>query len=461
MRAIIYCRVSSDPRGRGKSVAEQENDCRAVCVKNGWDVAEVLVDNDRGASRYSRKDRPAYRQLTETLLAGDVLVTWEASRVQRDLAAYVQLRELCAERGVSWSYSGRLYDLSRGDDRFVTGLDALLSEKEVDQSRERVLRAVQANASAGRPHGKVPYGYRIVRDPDSGESIDRVPDEATAPIVREIARRLLAGESAYSIAKDLNARGVATPRRARDGGPGKWAPVSMTRLAANPTYAGLRTHRGEVIGSATWEPLIDVEDHRRLVALRSDPTRLTHRGCEPKWLLSGLARCGVCGAMMRRGKNRGSLNYVCRAKFCTARSLTGTDQHVEEQVIRRLESKDILENLAEKDVGAQEAVDEVQALRDRLEGFTQAAVDGDLSPSMLAKIEQQLRPKIDAAERRVRSYFTSPIVAELAGPDARQKWVDLSFEDRRAVIAAVATIRIAKTRKTRIFNPDSIEIEWN
>src|ERR1700687_5300489 len=61
-------------------------------------------------SRYSTKDRPEYKKLAKILKPGDVLVTWEASRAQRDLAAYVTLRDLCAERGVLLSYSGRTYD---------------------------------------------------------------------------------------------------------------------------------------------------------------------------------------------------------------------------------------------------------------------------------------------------------------------------------------------------------------
>ncbi|MDV2477418.1 hypothetical protein F8M49_22210 [Rhodococcus zopfii] len=59
---------------------------------NGWTVAEVFTDNDIGASRYSGKDRPAWRKIREILQTGDVLVTWAASRAQRDLNAYMELR---------------------------------------------------------------------------------------------------------------------------------------------------------------------------------------------------------------------------------------------------------------------------------------------------------------------------------------------------------------------------------
>lgn len=56
MRAVVYTRVSSDPKGAGRSVAEQEKECRAVASAAGWEVAEVFTDNDRSASRYATKD---------------------------------------------------------------------------------------------------------------------------------------------------------------------------------------------------------------------------------------------------------------------------------------------------------------------------------------------------------------------------------------------------------------------
>ncbi len=184
VRAILYTRVSSD-KAKGRSVTEQEQECRAECGRRGWTVAEVLCDNDRSATRFATKGRPEYQRLQQILRKGDVLVTWEASRAQRDLKAYVALRDLCAERGVMWSYSGALFDLSKADDRFRTGLDALRSEDEAEKTRERVLRAHRANLDAGRPHGQCPFGYRIVRDPDTGKPVARVPDEIEARTLRD------------------------------------------------------------------------------------------------------------------------------------------------------------------------------------------------------------------------------------------------------------------------------------
>src|SRR3954451_17270689 len=160
-RAVIYTRVSSDPNDRGRSVEEQETECRAACKRNGWTVAAVYSDNDRSASRYATKARPEYGRVIDCIESGgaDVLVTWEASRGTRDLSDYLRLRDLCESQDVLLSYSGRTYDMAESDDRFSTGLDYLLAERESDQTRKRVLRAVRANADKGRPHGKLLYGY--------------------------------------------------------------------------------------------------------------------------------------------------------------------------------------------------------------------------------------------------------------------------------------------------------------
>lgn len=462
MRAIIYCRVSSDPRARGKSVAEQESDCRNIATTNGWTVGEVLVDNDRGASRYSKGDRPAYRRLAEILSPGDVLVTWEASRAQRDLGAYLQLRTLCEERGVPWCYAGKLHDLTAGDDRFLTGLDALLAEKEVEQTRERVLRSVRANAAAGRPHGKLPYGYMIVRDPDTGQPVDRVPNTDTAPIVREIVRRVLAGDSLYALCKELNDRGIPGPRPKRDGSKSPWIPVTMRKIVESPTYAGLRTHRGQVVGEGTWEPLITMDEHERMKAVLADPRRLTQRGSEPRWLLSGIARCGVCGSKMNRLNNRGYDAYVCHEKSCVARKIVDVDTFVTEAVIRRLEDQGLAGQIDSDDTAYADALDAVRALQQRLDAFTDSAAEGELTPAALARIEGRLRPQIEVAEARMRALSRSPIVAQAAGPDAAGRWEAMGVRDRRELVRALVDVRIVKVGKGRrgLTPGEGIELTW-
>src|SRR5690606_18954091 len=132
--------------------------------------------------------------------------------------------------------------------------------KEAEQIRERVLRAQRANAEQGKAHGRIPYGYLAVRDAHSGPVIDRVPHPQQAIVFKVIVKRFMRGESMYSIAKDLNHRGEPTVTGA------PWTPQNIGLMMKRPTYAGFRTWKGEITGKGQWEPLIDEETHRKIVA---------------------------------------------------------------------------------------------------------------------------------------------------------------------------------------------------
>jgi DNA invertase Pin-like site-specific DNA recombinase len=467
LRAVIYTRVSSDPNDLGRSVGEQEADCRAVCARNGWQIVRVFSDNDRSASRYATKDRPEHRRLIDFIEAGkcDVLVTWEASRAQRDLAAYARLRDLCERRGVLLSYSGRTFDMSDPDDRFGTGLDALLSERESDYTRRRVLRAVRANADKGRPHGKLLYGYRREYDPATRELIRQEPDPQTAAVVQEAARRVLAGETPYSIAQDFNRRGIKPPRGSKRG----WDLTQIKRLCTNPSYAGLRTHQGKILRddagnpvATAWPSLIDQADHAALVTRLTDPNRRTQRDSAVRHLLSGIAVCGVCDGRVRVQKNRGFLAYLCVEGFHVSRREDHLDAFVEAVTVARLQRPDLLDLLTEdqdEDVAA--AIAEARDKRTRLNEFYDAAAAGELTPAALSRIEARLLAEIEDAERRARPSTVPAVVTDAAGPDAADRWAQLSLPQKREIISTLMEVRILPTTPgTRMFNPDHIEIEW-
>jgi site-specific DNA recombinase len=90
--------------------------------------------------------------------------------------------------------------------------------------------------------------WRIV-----GEELE--PAEAEA--IKEAATRVLRGESLRSIAMDWNERGIKTL------GGRKWQGSLIRRVLMSPRIAGLKDHRGEIVGEATWPeissapPMID------------------------------------------------------------------------------------------------------------------------------------------------------------------------------------------------------------
>ncbi|MET4003861.1 DNA invertase Pin-like site-specific DNA recombinase [Arthrobacter sp. UYCu511] len=95
-RCAIYARISDDKRGEGLGVERQEEACRALAERNGWEVTLVEVDNS--ISAYSGKPRPAYMRMVEAIKRGevDIVIAWQLDRLYRrmkDLEAYIDLVE--------------------------------------------------------------------------------------------------------------------------------------------------------------------------------------------------------------------------------------------------------------------------------------------------------------------------------------------------------------------------------
>ncbi len=452
MRAAVYTRVSSDPRGIGRSVAEQEADCRTVAQAEGWEVVRVFCDQDRSASRYAKQTRPEYQALADYVARGecDVLVTWEASRFQRDLQDYVKLRELCRDHGVLMSYSGRLYDLSRTDDRLSTGLDALLAERESDMTRERVVRAMRANAVNGRPHGKLLYGYTREYDPRSGALIAQHVLPMQAEVIREAAKRFLAGEAPYRIAQDFNARGITAARG------GSWNLTQIRRLLTNVAYISQRKHQGEIMGKGDWPPILDEATFQRCAAKFANPSRKHNRDSAVKHLLTGIAKCGVCGSPMKYGKPRGYTSYICPAKHCVARKQAPVDELVTEAVLRLLERPDALGLFVQDDDDG--VLDEISELRARLEGFYDSAAIGEITPAALGRIEASMLEQIKQLELQVREYSVPTVIYDLMH-GARELWPTLAITQQREVVKCLLEVQILPTRSgVRTFDPESVRV---
>jgi site-specific DNA recombinase len=461
MRAAIYARVSRDARGQARSVEEQEAECRAWVQREDWQLLEpAFVDNDVSASKYTRKARPQWQALTAALEAGrvDVLVVWEPSRATRDRRVWAALAAVCEDVGVKLGVNGRLYDLGDPDDAFQLDLFFALATRESGTTRKRVQRSVRANAAAGRPHGKLLYGYRreYAESPSGPVLLAQVPDEDKAPVVREIARRVAAGEALYGIAADLNARGVPAPRTRA------WEGTTVRRIATNPAYVAKRVHRGQVVGDATWPALVDDTTHAVCVQRMSDPARRTNAGRGVRHLLSGIAECGRCGGPMYVLLNRGTRSYTCRREQHLSRKEDDVDEVVVGAVVGRLARPDLQDVLAgPAPAEVEDARAEVVEKRARLEGFYDAAARGELTPAALTRIEARLVPEIAAAESRARVALPSPLLAEVAGPKAEETWMRLTLEQRRELVALLCHVRILPMgRGRRTFDPASVEVTW-
>jgi DNA invertase Pin-like site-specific DNA recombinase len=444
LRAFLYARVSRDPKKRGSSTDDQLHEARRECEDNGWENVGEFVDIDKSASRHAKKPRPDYDEMVKQVRAGecDIIVSWEASRLHRDLDVYVRLRNLCLEQGVLWSYNGSIFDMSRRADRKSTALDAIQAEDEAEGIRDRVLRTVRLNAGRGRPHGRILYGYAREYDPMSGDLIGQVPHPEHADVVRRVFRDFTAGHSAYRIAKELTADGIKT-LTGRD-----WLSVTINAMLKNPGYNGRRVYQGQDVGPAQWEPLVDELTWHSAQKILNDPGRQQMRPTTVQHLLSGIAVCGVCNGPLRVGKNRQSGRvYQCYESFCVTIPKDLLEAYVQEVVIKWLEDPSAAEAFSDEPIQQviADALAEEARLTTELGTARAAAKAGKLSVLSLIAVEEGLLPKIEAARAALSGIGLPPAVGELLGkPDADDRWSELTLEQKREVLRAVTVIRLNK-----------------
>lgn len=484
VRVVIYLRVSDDPIGMRVSVSSQEREIREFCDRMGWTVVGVIIDNDRSASRYRLREREGFQRLPlalggETAEFGrvDALASWEASRNQRDLEDYVVLRNLCTEHSVKLAYKGRVYDLTDSRDRFSTGMDALLAEREADDIRDRILRGIRTKAAKGEPHGHVGYGYRRRYGEHSRRLIGQEVDEVTAAVVREMAARIVSGESLYGIAHDLNARNIPTPMQHKDALVGRtverggWSSSKIRRVLEQRGLTGHREHLGTVHPEQTWPAVLTVQVWERVRAVLADPHRARHHGgVDNRYLLSGLVACAPCGAWLRPARNRGRLVLQCaghgdgRGKGHVSRPMEQLDGHVILHVVRRLADPDLLADIGRADDTADVAAAqrELDGLLARLSALEDDAVEGRLSGAAFGRMEARLLDAIGGARARAVPRSVPAAVLAVVGPDAAQLWDQLDdLHARRLVIRFLVSVTVHRTslpRGSRTFDPSTIEI---
>lgn len=486
MQVLIYARVSHDDTGRARSVDEQIADCQEWAFREGWDVAHVVRELG-SASRYAKRKRPEWALVLELIDSGtiDAVLTWEASRAQRDLTAYSELRDKCVVAGVKWGYSGRLYDFADRDSRFRTGLDALLAEDEAARTSERVKRAVRANAMAGKVHGKDLYGYRRVYDPSTRRlvRIEEHPDQA--PVVREIFSRTLAGEGTYTIAADLNRRNIPPRRPATKPGRANagWTTIAVSEIAfKRAAYAGIRQYRGEFLDvEVDWPQIVDRAQWDELQLRKSRMPRRNPAEWKIKHLLTGIAVCGICGQGVRKehanyvtGNERRQRDiYRCSRvrvgeKSHVVVSLRMLDELVVDVLLRRMSSPDALARYSNKGLTVDSEVQDLAALIEKdqtwLDDVMRAAAEtNDLT--MLIEQRKIILPRIEANQRKLRSVTTADaiVVDFVSSGDVASTWESMSIERRRRLISAVLTpvVRPAASRGFRGRVQERVEIAWH
>lgn len=363
--AVAYVRLSVHRGEADTSVApeEQKRRIEAYCQAQGWHLVDVVSDLDvSGSEKGLGLDRPGIRRIRALLPEVDRVVALKIDRFARDVVVFRALADEVAEHGAALVAIEDHLDMSDNAGRLVATVIAAFAEAEAAEIAARVRRARGALARLGRfAGGRVPYGYDTAPALE-GPGRRLVPNEVEGAVLAEAAARILRGEALTSICRDLNARGVATPRSgarlarlatvrfeergekapadllAKSGDLGSWHPSTLRAMLTADVVVGrivrdgapVRDERGLPV--AAFEPALDPnvwhllrehfaasdKAHRARLAEASatgeSPATLPPaRRRESRAMLAGLAYCGSCNSRMRTRGTGARAVYFCPA----------------------------------------------------------------------------------------------------------------------------------------------------
>jgi site-specific DNA recombinase len=460
-RAALYFRQSLDVQ---EGIDRQRTRCRALAQARGWSVVDEYTDNDVSASK-ARGDATAWaRMLTDaTAKKFDVVVAVDLDRLVRTVRDLITLTETGAK---VLTVDGEI-DLTTADGEFRGTMLAGIARFEARRKGERQKRANSARAAAGkRSGGRRPFGYE-----QDGRTIR--PVEAVA--VREGYAALLAGVPLAEIARTWNAQGLFTGQMRYKGlrdennkpvEPSPWVANSVRLVLMNPRYMGRRAHLGEIMTEpAEWPALVTEETWRAAGATLTNPARYSGK-VNGRFLLSGIALCGVCGATVHAG---GGARLGIRAYRCSgsmghfSRMAEPVEEYVGAVIAARLsrpDARDLLSDNTRPDVAALR--DAANGMRKRLDALAVDFADGSLTASQLRAATERLRERLETTESLLSDAGRVDILGPLlAAHDIGAAWKLLTVARQRAILATLARVTVHPPgRGTRTFRPETVAIEW-
>lgn len=460
VRAGIYCRISQDRAGEALGVARQSDECRAICERSDWTIADVYVDNDLSA--YSGKPRPEYERLMRDVAGGllDVIVAWHPDRLHRspaELEAFIKAIELNGV-DVRTVVTGEI-DLATPSGRMHARMLGTIARYESEHKSERLRSKHLELARNGKVSGggRRPFGFTQDR---------RSVVDAEAVLIREAADRVLSGDSLYAIKQDWTERGVPTVTGA------EWSTTAIKAFLTSARIAGLRSHQGKVVSEAEWPAVLDRTTWRRVCAVLEDQTRRPRRNAARTYLLTGMLRCASCGHRMvgaprgvKRGAGRRGQYFVehgttqraygcvkanggCGSVYILAEPV---ERFVVDMIHHRLSGSGLTQarsDLAERDAGHDRLVAVIAEAEQAITDLGAEWARKEISRQALLAAQQVHERTI--AEARQKMAATARTAALDDVDDLAGEWASLPLDRQRSIIETlVSAIDVAPASGAR------------
>ncbi|MET7289880.1 recombinase family protein [Streptomyces sp. NPDC005573] len=294
----VYTRISRDDEGESLGVARQQQDCERLADLRSWQVVKTYEDNDVSAFKRNVV-RDEFELMLRDLRAGliDGIVAYDLHRLARQPQDLERLIEIFDER-LRLEFATVTNDINLGspDGRTMARIMVAFANKSSHDASRRIKRKHLELAQQGKDSGgPAPYGW-------SKDDRTRV-DPGAAEAIREAQREVLAGVRIGTIRTRWQQQGLGNPRA----GTKRMAHHHVEQILTNPRLVGYRTYHGEILVGedgepvkGNWEQINTLEEWEAVCAAVAErKQKHPGRSLARKYLLSGIARCGLCKAKIR------------------------------------------------------------------------------------------------------------------------------------------------------------------
>lgn len=291
-KAAIYIRVSTAIQAEeGYSIDEQKAKLEAYCEIKDWKIYDTYID---GGFSGANTQRPELERLISDAKRKkiDIVLVYKLDRLSRSQKDTLYLIEdIFIKNNIAFLSLQENFDTSTPFGKAMIGLLSVFAQLEREQIKERMQLGKIGRAKAGKSMmwAKTSYGYDYHRE--SG-TITVNPAQALA--VKFIFESYLRGRSITKLRDDLNEK---YPKHV------PWSYRAVRTILDNPVYCGFNQYKGEIY-PGNHEPIISKEEYDKTqselkIRQRTAAENVNPRPFQAKYILSGIAQCGYCGAPLK------------------------------------------------------------------------------------------------------------------------------------------------------------------
>lgn len=463
VRAFGYLRLSKD-RKDSTSIAKQRAIVDRFCTDRGWTTVDWFQDVDR---RGGTTKRPGYQAMLARLDECDAIVFWRLERIMRSTVELWALYKQCQAAGVDLVSATEPYDTSTAAGRLILGNLSGIAEIEAENTSQRMKATHDHLLSLGRHVGRISYGWRM--DPNTKQLIHE-PGEVE--IIRAMAAAVLRGEGLQQVANALEDGTLIGRRVLSPGGAERWWHQTVKDVLENPRLLGFARWRGELTSRAPiLPPVLDVATFEAVQAEIRRRTRARSRPGAERQELTGLVRCGDCGAQMYRSGGSKYRTYTCSRQQGRRVSINADwlNAHVRDELFKKVDEMKLaaaerrrLDDTPAPDQELRATIARLEWGRDELlrDYYQEARLNRTAFETQLQEVDDRLAV-LESKLEDTRVDATLGTLLEDLG-DLSTIWHEFKTPQRRTIFAAAINRIVIAPARGRGYRPTDarVDIDW-